>query len=329
MPAYLSLVLFRPDWRALRCTIQALQSNLSDIAQLRILHSGATSEESELLIQLLKTEGLSQCTLVITRSDNLGFAGGHNLLLSQAFADGADCVIVVNPDIVFDRGAIGEFVRLADKAGVDALFGASLELADRHKPGGIRGLGVVDTKGIGWTAFGRHFDIDQGRPMSPSGWADPGPIVRGVSGACLLVSRTTYELIISYGGQFFDEMFVAYREDAELGVRAKALGVPSVILSIRGVIHARGTIGYRRGDPLVDGLGVRNRFLLRYKLGEARPGQFALPTLRDVLVLLGCLVRERSSIRSFLQAFAVRRWMKYQHQAIWGAARIREPSRFN
>src|SRR5665647_205948 len=89
----LSLVLFRPDWDALRYTLQTMQSNLSAIAKLRILHSAPTSGAIELLNQLLIAEGLSQCCVVTTRSDNLGFAGGHNLLLAQAFAEAAEGVI--------------------------------------------------------------------------------------------------------------------------------------------------------------------------------------------------------------------------------------------
>lgn len=311
----ITMVLFRPDWSALESTLRCLAGSRRDFRHLRVLYSGAPPDGRAHLAALARDCGVGDALRCEARGDNLGFAAGHNRLLGEGFADGADRVLVLNPDCFFAPGALADLMTRcsADPEPV-ALYGPTLALGDRDgtEQSSPAGSHLVDSLGIGWSWSGRHYDIGQGKSAAERSTID----VRGISGACLLVTVSTWRRLIEATDHFFDEMFVAYREDAELGVRAGVLGIPSVVLPVPGIVHARGTVGYRRGNPLVDALGARNRLLLRFTLGDHRPGAWGVPTLRDALVVLACLSVERSSLPAVRSALRVRRYMRYQRAAL-------------
>lgn len=235
---------------------------------------------------------------------NLGFAGGQNSLIAQAFAAGADAVVVHNPDLVLDPNAVAPMLAAAAEHG--ALVGPVLELAD---PRTTEGEGRADTLGIRWTRGGRHLDAGQGGPLPDRG--TPPYRVAGVSGACLLVTRPVYERVVQACDEFFDEDFLAFREDAELGFRAALLGVPCFVVPAARGRHARGNRGTSRGRSAhVDRLGVRNRFLIAFKYGRHRPGGVLGPLVRDLVVMAGVLLRERSSWPGVVEAWHLRRRMR-------------------
>lgn len=238
------------------------------------------------------------------RPDNLGFTGGHNVQAREAFADGFDVVVVHNPDLVLTPMALSELLQEQLRQARPVLLGPLLELAD---PRSLLPEGHIDSAGIRWTRDGRHFDAQQGELIAeaPSG---PAYEVSGVSGACLWVPRAAYDILTADAGELFDDNFLAYREDAELGVRARCLGVRSVIVPCAGGRHGRGLRGSSRGNStLVDLLGVQNRFLMKAKLGPLRPGLPLCVVLRDAVVVGGVLLVERGSASGLLTAWRLRR----------------------
>jgi GT2 family glycosyltransferase len=239
--------------------------------------------------------------------ENLGFSGGQNRLVERAFAVGADGVVVHNPDLVLEEGAVPALAAAARALGTPALLGPLLELAD---PLTYVGEGTVDSCGIRWTWSGRHLDDRQGSPLPGSGSA-AFLRVAGISGACLLVTRAAFEALVSRTGELFDTDFLAFREDAELGFRAALVGVPSYVVPAARGRHARANRGTTRGrDSAIDRLGVRNRFLIAFKYGRRRPGGLIGPLGRDLVVVLGVLMRERSSLPGLAEAWRLRGRMR-------------------
>lgn len=293
------IVLFRVRWEEFAVVLDRLGRCSTEFRTLRVLLSG-TADDGRRLRGLLDSSGLGGRAEVSHRFDNLGFAGGHNRLLGEAFRDGARWCLVLNPDVLVEEGAISALLRSAIGAGEIALFGPSLS-AEREREK------VVDSLGIAWTAEGRHVDRGQGEAWAIS----PGRVTRqaGLTGACLLVGAATFQRLASRSGHFFDGYFLAYREDAELGIRARSLGVPSMLVEMDGFSHQRAVAGSKRGHGLADLLGVRNRFLLRWKLGGLRPGVPGLPTFRDVVVATATLSIERGSLPGLTEAFRIRRAM--------------------
>jgi GT2 family glycosyltransferase len=141
----------------------------------------------------------------------------------------------------------------------------------------------------------------------------------------MLVGRNAYERLVAATGEFFDESFVAYREDAELGLRANRLGVECWLVPAARGLHVRRQRGTARGiDVHIDRLGVRNRFLIAFKHGRSRPGFLPLVLARDALVIAGVLVRERSSISGLKDAWRLRHAMRSKGAQIRAAAASRK-----
>jgi GT2 family glycosyltransferase len=143
------------------------------------------------------TAGVPDGTAVLRQHDNHGFAGGANIGLARAFDDGATHAVLINDDVLVDRGCVESLVVAAGISGaasprIDgppgvAFAGGELEL--------VRG-------------FGSH--VDGARDY--------------LSGACLCISRGAWEAV----GPFNEKLFLYY-EDVEWCLRARALGVPLTI----------------------------------------------------------------------------------------------------
>lgn len=299
----LSLVVYRPNAELLGATLFSLSRIRSEFHLLYILLSGGNHDRS-MLNELVEKNNLNDKVFIAHRFDNLGFSAGHNFLLDVAFSSGGDAVMVINPDIEISPGAVTELASAAATANTVALFGPVI-----RQLGGAEGEKRIDSAGIVWTATGRHFDDFQGAPD----FGADGSLRKcaGVTGACLLVARSAYEAIVADCGYFFDDHFIAYREDAELGIRAGMVGVPSIVVNVAGFSHVRSVRGAVRGNGLADLLGVRNRFLMKWRMGRRRPGGAALSFVRDAIVILGVIVKERSSLPGLLEAFSVRKYMMY------------------
>lgn len=143
--------------------------------------------------------GVSYCLLAIDNSDrlqagdmpegarllpsegNIGFGKGHNRLMEQAFRDGADAYLALNPDGFLHPGAIAALVRDMATTGGLALIEAR-QFPNEHP---------------------KVYDMETGETP----WC---------SGACLLIPRQLHERI---GG--FDDGFFMYCEDVDLSWRAR------------------------------------------------------------------------------------------------------------
>jgi GT2 family glycosyltransferase len=293
-----AIVLFKVRWSEFSAVLSQLAKCSAEFRTLRVLLSGGNAEREQLERELSRND-LTNRSEVCHRFDNLGFASGHNLLLSRSFSAAAPACLVLNPDVLVQEGAIEELTSQATKVG-KVLAGPSLSAVQD-------GRKVVDSLGIVWSSGGRHLDRGQGQPWAIS--AGRTSKQAGLTGACLLVDAEVFRRLVSLSGHFFDDYFLAYREDAELGVRAAMLQIPSVLVEMNGFSHQRAVHGSSRGHGLADLLGVRNRFLLRWKLGSLRPGAFALPTLRDMVVVVATFSVERRSLPGLKEAFRIRRAM--------------------
>ncbi len=243
--------------------------------------------------------------------DNLGFAGGHNRALKLLFDGGAEAVLVLNPDLRLAPDALHELWTVARSAGGRCLTGPLLELGEE----GLRPTGLIDSAGIRWTRTARHLDALQGEPLSHA--PAEASVVAGLTGACVLVPREAYDAVVEASGEFFDADFVAYREDAELGLRCQALGIPCLLVPAARGVHGRGLRGTSRSSSAaVNRLGVQNRFLIRFKHGHRRPGNAVLSSARDVVVLAGAALVERSSWAGVRSAWSLRPAMRAKRRLL-------------
>ena len=234
-------------------------------------------------------------TKLIESPDNTGFAGGQNRAIA---ATAADWVLTLNPDVVLEPAFIATLAERAERpAPLGTLCGKLLRL-------GPDGAPVVppriDSTGIVFTRSFRHLDRGSEEP-DDGRYATEEPVF-GATAAAGMYRRAMIE-DVSVEGEFFDEAFFAYREDADLAWRAQLLGWDCLYVPSALGYHVRRVLPERRADvpAMLNRHSVKNRFLMRVKNADAAVWRrCALPGLaRDAAVLGGCLVREWSSLPAF------------------------------
>jgi GT2 family glycosyltransferase len=282
------------------------------------IHINSASEETARHLDGSLRSILSSARLDVSwASTNDGFSAPHNRALRRFFVGGFDYALVVNPDLALACAALGEMLEADRHADGPTLWGPLCLLAD---PATGRGEGAIDSAGIIWTRSGRHLDAMQGRPVASTRIDQAQRSVAGLTGACLLVSRRAWSVVDEVSGEFFDEDFIAYREDAELGYRAALLGVESRLVPDAVALHARRLRGTSRHlSDHVNLLGVRNRFLIAAKYGRQRPGGPVAPWLRDIVVLVAVLLRERTSWPGILDAWRLREHMRAKGRRVFAS----------
>lgn len=178
-----------------------------------------------------------QIEVVDNDTINRGFAGGANVGIRKALLNSrVEWVLVLNNDTRLEKAALEAMIRTAEDSGTDMVA----PWVCQEKSGEVDRLGIV--LGKSYLGFNMTRD-DAGEPMCPSGCA-------------ALYSRRLLEAV-AQGGQYFDEDFFMYDEDADLGWRASRLGF-RCCLAREAVVHHMGSASsYPRADlPLY--LGHRN-----------------------------------------------------------------------
>jgi GT2 family glycosyltransferase len=252
----------------------------------------------------------------ILNAENRGFAAAVNQ--ATAVAKG-ERILLCNPDAFLTSGYVAALVVALEEAGES--FGMATGKLYRAAGLDIAPSAFIDTKGIRMTRSGRHFDIDQGEPDRK----DEVREVFGVSGAAAMYTMP-FVRDVSIGGEFLDEDFHTYREDADVAWRGRLFGwralyVPSAV----GYHVRRVTPRTRRSlPPAINMHSVKNRFLLRLK-NEGwylafRNAPFELP--RDAVAIGAVLTIERSSLPALAWLWKNRRRILAKRKEIQRRRRV-------
>ncbi len=175
---------------------------------------------------------------LIESDENLGFAGGNNLLARSARSQ---WLALLNPDAYPRRDWIEE-LEAARLAYPDVpLFGSTQFSAGKE--------GVLDGTGDCYHALGLAYRSGYGQRLN----AIPEGEVFAACGAAMFVRRDVFEAL---GG--FDDRFFCYNEDVDFGYRARLHGWAVIQLAGARVDH----VGYGssgRRSEVATYYGVRNR----------------------------------------------------------------------
>ena len=175
------------------------------------------------------------------------------------------------------------------------------------------------------TRTGRHLDIEQGDPDVTDAGSSSTTEVFGVSGAAAMYRRDFLN-DVAIAGEYFDEDFFAYREDADLSWRGQIFGWRAVYVPAAVAHHVRRvTPEKRRSLPaFINMHSVKNRFLLRWKNQGAylalRNAPFEL--IRDVVTIAAVLTVERSSLPAFKWLWQNRGRIAAKRRAIQSRRRV-------
>ena len=236
---------------------------------------------------------------IIPNRENLGYTGGHNKAIKISKGD---FFMPINPDVVLETTYIEELVRAIN---TDEKFGMACGKLYRMKEKGEK-TRIIDSVGMCFISNQRHFDIGSGK--LDKGQYNKYAEVFGVSGAVPLYRRTMLE-DIKINGEYFDEDFFTFREDADLAWRAQLLGWRAVYTPKTIGYHERTVTPEKREilSPIINMHSVKNRFLMRIK-NMSFPNYLAniIPiTYRDLQIIIYVLFFEHSSIQAFYKVISL------------------------
>ncbi len=233
---------------------------------------------------------------VIANHSNLYFSRAHNIAIRRSKGE---YVMPLNVDVVATETYIEQMVlAMESDSGIGMVSGKLLRMNSELQP---LTPPIIDSTGLWFTPEMRHFD--RGGEERDEGQYDLVEYIFGPSGAAPLYRRDMLE-DIAFRGEYFDEDFVIYREDADLAWRAQLLGWRGLYTYSATAFHVRTVSpGKSRQEipPEFNMHSVKNRFLMRIK-NQTWGNAFRslLPTLwRDLLVVGYVLAVEHTSLPAF------------------------------
>jgi GT2 family glycosyltransferase len=146
--------------------------------------------------------------------DNVGFGSGMNEGVAAAVGMGCDCMLLLNPDATIDADTVR---RLAAEA--------------RAEPMTLVSPTILRPDGRIWFG-GSWLSLTDGRTSATARGDDR---IAWLSGACLMVSATLYEML---GG--FDDDYFLYWEDIDLSFRVLEAGGRLLVMDDYHAVHDPG-----------------------------------------------------------------------------------------
>lgn len=196
---------------------------------------------------------------VMAEAENHGFARANNLAAREARGR---FLLLLNPDtVVLDR-AIDRLISFALSRPDARIWGGRTLFADHSlNPASCwaaMSLRSLISQATGLGSLFRQSDLFN--PEGYGGWRrDTEREVDIVSGCFLLIERTFWERL---GG--FDPTFVMYGEEADLSLRARALGARPRITPDARIIHHAGASETVRADKMVRLLRAKATLIRRH-----------------------------------------------------------------
>jgi len=299
-----TIVTFNSDRYIAGCLEHVLAQSHKPIA-ISVVDNASSDSTAAILRSFENCDGM----IVSYNRGNTGFAAAQNQAI--AAVPDTDWVLTLNPDVRLTPKFISSLLAASELApAVGSVCGKLLSCSPAFE---VASPPLLDSTGIYFTPNLRHLDRGQRKP--DQGQFEIPQFVFGGTGAACLYRR---EMIrdISITGEFFDVDFFAYREDADVAWRAQLLGWKCIYTSAALAYHVRRVAPENRRDlpGIINMHSVKNRWLLRIK--NTTPDlyrRYWLPiTLRDFIVISGCLLREWSSLGAFPRVLKLwnRTWNK-------------------
>lgn len=294
-----------------RC-LESVQRQSYRPLEIIVVDNASTDGTREVLSKL-------QCGIKVVYNDtNIGFAAAQNQAARSAQGS---WLLSLNPDVVLSPNFIMEAASLGE---VNPKIGAVCGKLLRWNPSADPEFtGIIDSTGIYFLPNLRH--LDRGADEADRGQFDAAEYVFGATGAAALYRRSMIE-DVSVNGEFFDEQFFAYREDADLAWRAQLMGWQCLYTPRAVGWHVRRVTPERRKElpSDINWHSIKNRFLMRAKNISWRlyAGCFVPTTWRDAQVIGYCLLVDRRLASSLTAVWRSRHELKQKRRIIQTRRRV-------
>lgn len=261
---------------------------------------------------------------VLYNDTNTGFAAAQNQAARSA---NGIWLLSLNPDVNLSPTFLTELVNAGDiDVRVGTLCGKLLRWDPDAKPEFTR---TIDSTGIYFRPDLRH--LDRGAEQTDTGQFDREEYVFGATGAAALYRRAMLD-DIAVEGEYFDEQFFAYREDADLAWRAQLMGWRCLYTPRAVAWHVRRVTPERRQTlpHEINWHSIKNRFLMRAKnISWPLYARCFLPaSFRDAQVIGYCLLADRTLASALVEVWKLRKEVKRKRRIIQSRRRVSDRQLF-
>ena len=294
-----------------RC-LESIKTQSYPLLEVIIVDNASTDRTREIL------EHQNLNAKVIYNDQNTGFAAAQNQATRAA---AGQWLLSLNPDVLLSPNFVEEMVGTGE---LDACVGTVSGKLLRWQPSAEQEFSqTIDSTGIYFTRSLRH--LDRGAEEMDHGQYDRVEYVFGATGAAALYRRKMVE-DVSVDGEFFDEQFFAYREDADLAWRAQLMGWKCLYTPRAVAWHVRRVTPERREElpTQINWHSVKTRFLMRAKnISWTLYKHVLLQTsFRDVQVIGYCLFLHPNLRSALLAVWKSRSELLHKRNIIQSHRRI-------
>ena len=254
VPHLCAVVIAYNQWEQTLACLQALSGVTYPARTVLLVDNGSTDGTTEAVAQAFPQ------VCVLRLDENRGYAGGANIGLAHALADGADYVLLLNNDVWVPPDAPEALVAAAEADPCIAAVGPKVYYADDPQRLQSAG-GTIDWRTMRSQLIGQD-EIDQSQYDYPRD-------VDFVSGCAMLIRARAWSMV---GG--FDLAYFLYYEEVDWCLRARRVGWKVVYIPSTGIWHAD-KVSSADEPGLVTYYTTRNLLLLAHRYANWRT-QFAV-----------------------------------------------------
>ena len=218
MPTTKNIWVVIPNWNGADLIVECLESltGQTEPHHVIVVDNGSVDDSIAVI------EKQFPDVTLLKQPENLGFAGGVNVGIQHAIKHGVEYIALLNNDAVADKHWLKHLLKALSSSDSTAIVASKMIQAN---------TGHIDSTGEQYSIWGMPFPRGRGEP--DSGQYDNKTTVFGASGGASLYRATLFEDI-----GYFDEVFFAYYEDADLSFRAQLAGW-SITYQPKAVVHHR------------------------------------------------------------------------------------------
>lgn len=225
MPAVVScIILTYNSRRHLERLLQSLRDQTYGSIEL-IVVDNASSDDT---VEFLRTQRIRPLDQLICNPTNVWFAQGNNIGMRQAHGD---YIYICNDDIELTPTFFERLVAVLQRQSDCGLVGGKMLKLKDGQPSQL-----FDSAGLVRYRSGKV--VNRGENQIDHGQYDSTETVFGITGAGMMLRRSAL-VAVRYQDEFFDEDFVAYKEDIDLSWRIKRAGFTVWYEPMAVAYHAR------------------------------------------------------------------------------------------
>lgn len=207
----------------------------------------------------LRQQTIRKIDAIITNDTNDWYAKGNNAGVRVSHGD---YIVFCNDDIVLEPNCVEQLITASSEHPSAGMIGGKLLKLTKTEQGSI-----VDSAGLAIRRTNKV--INRGENEVDTGQYDVPGMTFGITGALMCVKRTALE-DVAYNGEYFDEDFVAYKEDVDLSWRMWRTGYHVWYQPTAVAYHARtiqqATLQQRTLKPsIIRAYSYRNHFWVLWK----------------------------------------------------------------